>query len=76
MRAVALYGFSWGEHDHASARFDTTSPYADYVTTQRFLLSHLVASIAGAGFAVVGGVAMLVLTARFAPSVAGWGISL
>lgn len=70
---MASPGASMITHQPESTR---TSPYADYVTTQRFLLSHLVASIAGAGFAVVGGVAMLVLTARFAPSVARWGISL
>jgi hypothetical protein len=34
--------------------------YADFVTTQRFLLSHLVASIVGAGLAVLGTVSLAV----------------
>jgi hypothetical protein len=57
--------------------YDTDFPaYADYVTTQRFLLSHLVGSIAGAGFAIVGGAAILVLTDGFAPGLARWGFTL
>jgi hypothetical protein len=38
--------------------------YASYVTTDGFLLSHLVASILGAGLGVVGAVALGVLLAR------------
>lgn len=57
--------------------YDTDFPaYADYVTTQRFLLSHLVGSIVGAGFAIVGGAAIFVLTDRFAPGLARWGFTL
>ena len=47
--------------------------YANYVTTQRFLLSHLIGSIAGAGFGLIGGAALLVLAGQFAPQLAGWG---
>jgi hypothetical protein len=57
--------------------YDTDfAAYADYVTTQQFLLSHLLGSIAGAGFAIVGGAAILVLTDRFAPGLARWGFTL
>ena len=38
--------------------------FAEYVTTGRFLLSHLVASILGAGLGVLGAVALGVLMAR------------
>jgi hypothetical protein len=38
--------------------------YASYVTTGRFLLSHLVASILGAGLGAVGAVALGVVLAR------------
>ena len=38
--------------------------YAEYVTTGRFLASHLVASILGAALGVVGAVALLVLLAE------------
>ena len=47
--------------------------YANYVTTQRFLLSHLIGSIAGAAFGLIGGAALLVLAGQFAPQLAGWG---
>jgi hypothetical protein len=47
--------------------------YANYVTTQQFLLSHLIGSIAGAAFGLIGGAALLVLAAQFAPQLAGWG---
>ena len=47
--------------------------YANYVTTQQFLLSHLIGSIAGAAFGLIGGAALLVLAGQFAPQLAGWG---
>jgi hypothetical protein len=50
--------------------------YARYVTTERFLVSHLGASIAGAGIALIGAAALLVLTYRSAPRRATWGFSL
>lgn len=50
--------------------------YADYVTTQQFLVSHVLGSIAGAGFAVIGAAAIFVLAVRPAPGLAGWGFTL
>ena len=47
--------------------------YADYVTTQQFLVSHVVGSIAGAGFALVGAAAIFILAVRSAPRSAAWG---
>jgi hypothetical protein len=38
--------------------------YAGYVTTGQFLLSHLVASILGTGFGVIGAVALGILVSR------------
>jgi hypothetical protein len=38
--------------------------YADYVTTGPFLLSHLVASIVGAGFGILGAISLGVALAR------------
>lgn len=55
--------------------YDTDfAAYADYVTTQQFLVSHVLGSIAGAGFALIGGAAIFVLAARSAPGSASWGI--
>jgi hypothetical protein len=50
--------------------------YARYVTTSQFLLSHLVASIAGAGFGVVGAAGLFILTDRVAPRMARWAFVL
>jgi hypothetical protein len=50
--------------------------YARYVTTPRFLLSHLIASIAGAGFALVGGAALSILAEQVAPRLVRWGFVL
>ena len=50
--------------------------YARYVTTQQFLLSHLVASIAGAGFGLVGASGLAILADQFAPRLARWGFVL
>jgi MFS family permease len=76
--AVAVYGVLLAASTVThQPDYDTDFPaYADYVTTKQFLLSHLVGSIAGAGFAVIGGAAMLVLTDRFAPGLARWGFTL
>ncbi len=38
--------------------------YAEYITTERFLLSHLVASIFGAGFGTVGFLALFIALTR------------
>ena len=50
--------------------------YADYVTTQQFLVSHVLGSIAGAGFALVGAAAIFILAVRSAPRTSGWGFIL
>lgn len=50
--------------------------YARYVTTSQFLLSHLVASIAGAGFGLVGAAGLFILADRVAPRLARWGFVL
>ena len=50
--------------------------YARYVTTTQFLLSHLVGSIAGAGFALVGAAGLLILADQVAPRLARWGFVL
>jgi hypothetical protein len=50
--------------------------YARYVTTSQFLLSHLVASIGGAGFALVGAAGLFILTDQAAPRLARWGFVL
>jgi hypothetical protein len=47
--------------------------YARYVTTSQFLLSHLVASIGGAGFGLVGAAGLFIVTDRMAPRLARWG---
>jgi hypothetical protein len=76
--AVAVYGVLLAASTIThQPDYDTDFPaYADYVTTQQFLLSHVVGSIAGAGFALVGGAAILVLADRFAPGLARWGFIL
>jgi hypothetical protein len=50
--------------------------YARYVTTHQFLLSHLVASIGGAGFGLVGAAGLLILADQVAPRLARWGFVL
>jgi hypothetical protein len=50
--------------------------YARYVTTPEFLLSHLVASIGGAGLALIGGAGVLVLVDPVAPRLARFGFVL
>lgn len=50
--------------------------YARYVTTPQFLLSHLVASIGGAAFALVGAAGLLILADQVAPRLARWGFVL
>lgn len=56
--------------------YDTDFPgYADYITTDRFLISHLGASILGAGLGIIGAVALLVLLAETpAVRIAFWGL--
>ena len=50
--------------------------YAEYITTTRFLLSHLVASIGGAALAVVGATALAVrLAVTPAARTALWGLA-
>lgn len=50
--------------------------YARYITTPRFLVSHLIASVAGAGFGLVGAAALFILADRTAPRQVGWGFGL
>jgi hypothetical protein len=50
--------------------------YARYVTTSQFLLSHLFASITGAGFGVVGAAGLFIVADRMAPRLARWGFVL
>jgi hypothetical protein len=50
--------------------------YARYVTTLQFLLSHLVASIGGAGFGLVGAAGLFILGDQVAPRLARWGFAL
>jgi hypothetical protein len=50
--------------------------YARYITTPQFLLSHVIASIAGAGFGLVGATALFILTDRMASRQAPWGFGL
>jgi hypothetical protein len=50
--------------------------YARYVTTSQFLFSHLVASIAGAGFGVVGAAGLFIVADSLAPRLARWGFVL
>src|SRR5262245_38544921 len=50
--------------------------YASYITTPRFLLSHLIASIAGAGFGLVGAAALFILAGQTASRQARWGFGL
>jgi hypothetical protein len=50
--------------------------YARYITTPQFLLSHLIASIAGAGLGVVGAASLFILADRMAPRQARWGFGL
>jgi hypothetical protein len=50
--------------------------YARYITTTQFLVSHLIASIAGAGFGLVGAAALFVLTDQVAPRQGRWGFGL
>jgi hypothetical protein len=50
--------------------------YAGYVTTPQFLLSHLVGSIAGAGFALIGGAGLLIVAGEVTPRLARWGFVL
>src|ERR671919_3034565 len=50
--------------------------YARYVTTSQFLLSHLIASIAGAGFGLVGAAGLFILADEVAPRPARWGFVL
>jgi MFS family permease len=50
--------------------------YADYVTTRQFLVSHVLGSIAGAGFALIGAAAIFILAVRSAPRTSGWGFIL
>jgi hypothetical protein len=52
------------------------SAYARYITTPQFLLSHLIASIAGAGFGLVGAAALFILADRMASRQARWGFGL
>lgn len=50
--------------------------YARYVTTTRFLASHLVTSIAGSAIGVVGAVALFLVLLRRAPRPgAAWGLA-
>lgn len=49
--------------------------YASYVTTRQFLLSHLIASILGAGFGTLGFVALFInLARRGLPLLALWAL--
>jgi hypothetical protein len=50
--------------------------YARYITTPRFLLSHLIASVAGAGFGLVGAAGLLIMADQVAPRLARWGFVL
>jgi MFS family permease len=50
--------------------------YARYVTTSQFLFSHLIASIAGAGFGLVGAAGLFILADEVAPRLARWGFVL
>lgn len=50
--------------------------YAPYITTPQFLASHLIASIAGAGFGLVAAAALFILADRVAPRQARWGFVL
>jgi hypothetical protein len=50
--------------------------YADYITTSAFLGSHLIASIAGAVFGLIGATALFVLTEHASPGRARWGFVL
>ena len=50
--------------------------YARYVTTPQFLLSHLVASIGGAGFGLVGAAGLFILADQVASRLARWGFVL
>jgi hypothetical protein len=47
--------------------------YARYITAPQFLTSHLIASIAGAGFGLSGASALFILADRTAPRPARWG---
>jgi hypothetical protein len=73
--ALAVYGvlLAAATITHQPDYTTDFASYANYVTTQRFLLSHLIGSIAGAGFGLIGGAALLVLAGQFAPQLAGWG---
>jgi hypothetical protein len=48
--------------------------YADYVTTPTFLVSHLVASIAGAGLGILGAIALAIVAHACAPRQAEIGL--
>ena len=50
--------------------------YARYVTTTRFLASHLIASVAGAGFGIVGAAGVVVLAGGAGPRRLGWAFGL
>lgn len=56
--------------------YDTDFPaYADYITTDHFLVSHLVGSIFGAGLGVIGAFALVVLLASTRGArLAFWGL--
>ena len=76
--AIAVYGalLAVGTVTH-QPDYQTDFPaYARYVTTSQFLLSHLVASIAGAGLGVVGAAGLFILADPVAPRLARWGFVL
>ena len=76
--AVAVYGILLAASTIThQPDYKTDFPaYADYVTTQQFLVSHVLGSIAGAGFAVIGAAAIFVLAVRSAPRASAWGFIL
>jgi len=66
-----------GTLDHQPPPQTAFAEYARYITTTRFLASHLVASILGAAFGTLGFAALFViLVQRGAGALAAWGFGL
>lgn len=60
---------------HQPSFQDDFPAYASYITTQQFLLSHIIASILGAGFGTLGFVALFMrLAGRGRPLLALWAL--
>ena len=67
--ALPVYGvlLAVGTITHQPDHATDFGAYGHYITTTTFLVSHLAASIAGAGFGLIGAAALFKLTEEVAP---------